>query len=91
MRVYHIERPCDLLVRFWCNRHQTFCWQTLEVKAPNKDGTPKRRRDQPAQQEFLRETGTPIVTDFDSALVELNKIHRLAGVTTDSTLKMIPA
>lgn len=80
--VWVIRQPVDLLLRFWCNRHHDFCWQPLEVKTPygKKDPKARTRADQEEQQEFLRETLTPIATDFDSAWRELNMRHKLGRV-----------
>jgi hypothetical protein len=76
--VYDIRWPCDLLLRFWCNRHHDFCWQPLEIKTPcGKRRTVRQDPRQKAQQEFLTETNTPIAIDFDSAMAELNKRHAL--------------
>lgn len=89
--VWSIRFPCDLLVRFWCLRHQTYCWQPLEVKTVYGKNNPQPRLDsrQKAQQFFLRETDTPIVTDFDNAWVELNKRHALGRVDTTCILKSL--
>jgi hypothetical protein len=88
VRVWHIGRPCDLLLRFWCERHHDHCWQTLEVKTPvTKAGDPRRRKDQQTQDTFLAETDTPRATDFDSAWRELNKRHSLGRVQTACVLK----
>lgn len=91
IRIWSIRKPCDLLLRFWCNRHQTFCWQTLEVKtAQGKiDPKPRRRSDQSKQEEFLRETDTPIATDFDSAWRELNKRHTLGRIDVPCILNPV--
>jgi len=87
--VWPIRKPCDLLLRFWCNRHRDFCWQTLEVKTAYGKKSPKPRLDsrQKEQQTFLEATDTPIATDFDSAWRELNKRHALGRVQTACVLK----
>lgn len=87
--VWPIRQPCDLLLRFWCNRHHDYCWQTLEVKTAYGKKSPKPRLDsrQKDQQAFLEATDTPIATDFDSAWRELNKRHSLGRVTTACVLK----
>lgn len=58
VHVWRLHTPCDLL-----------CWRlgklyTLEVKVPEA----RPRKDQEAQIEFLRVTGTPIVRTPDDAL-----------------------
>lgn len=89
IEVWSIRQPCDLLLRFWCNRHHDFCWQTLEVKTAYGKKSPKPRLDsrQKAQQAFLEGTRTPIATDFDSAWAELNKRHALGRIQTACVLK----
>lgn len=84
IEVYGIRHPCDLLLRFWCNRHRDYCWQTLEAKTAYGKKDPKARLDarQNKQLEFLETTDTPIATDFDSAWRELNKRHSLGAVQT---------
>lgn len=76
IEVWIIRRPCDLLLRFWCERHQWTCWQTLEVKNPNA-GT---RHDQEEQRRFIQQTNTPVATDIQSALRELSKFHTLPRI-----------
>lgn len=76
IEVWQIRRPCDLLLQFWCDRHQTRCWQTLEVKNINA----KKRGDQLEQGKFLAATNTPIAFDIQSALRELSKIHTLPRI-----------
>ena len=78
IEVWMIRRPCDLLLRFWCNRHHDYCWQPLEVKTPNrKDGTARLRKDQDAQTQFLLETNTPVAASFEEAVAKLNQRHAL--------------
>jgi hypothetical protein len=93
IEVYPIRQPCDLLLRFWCNRHQGFCWQTMEVKTPHGKKNPKPHFDyrQKRQQSFLQETGTPVAIDFDSAWAELNKRHQLGRIETTCVLKSVGA
>jgi hypothetical protein len=86
IQVWLIGRPCDLLLYFWCNRHHDFCWQTLEVKSPQKNGTQKKRYDQARQDEFLAATGTPVALDFDSAWAALNARHKLGRVEANGIL-----
>jgi len=78
IKVWVIQEPCDLLCRFWCNRHQFFCWQTLECK-PLIGKKPKARirTDQPEQNQFLADTQTPVVTSVSEALAALNRVHAL--------------
>ena len=83
VEVYPIRLPCDLLLHFWCNRHQTFCWQTLEVKSPTrKDGSSRVRKDRDTQTAFLLNTHTPTATSFDEAWEKLNKQHALGRADT---------
>ena len=91
IHVWTIRYPCDLLLRFWCNRHQAFCWQTLEAKTAYGKKAPKPRVDarQTTQQAFLADTDTPVVTDFDSAWRELNKRHTLGRVDVPCVLKSV--
>ena len=91
IRVWLIGRPCDLLLRFWCNRHHEFCWQTLECKTPQKSGKPRVRHDQPDQQEFLSSTDTPVATTFEAAWTVLNARHRLGRTDVPCVLKPLPA
>jgi len=77
IQVYEIRKPCDLLLRFWWDRHQCFCWQTLEVKPEKADGTPKFRTDQPQQMEFLRLTDTPVACNLKQAIQGINRHHQL--------------
>lgn len=77
VQVWVMEEPCDLLTRFWCNRHHDFCWQPLEIKTARKGGRIAKRVDQPIQNEFLRTTNTPAVYSFDQAWAALNRLHRL--------------
>lgn len=80
IQVWEMEEPCDLLTRFWCERHHDFCWQPLEIKAARKGGRIAKRVDQPIQNEFLRTTNTPAVSSFEQAWAALNRLHRLEGV-----------
>ena len=68
VKVWIIHEPCDLLCYLWSNDLKRFIWRTLEVK-PLVGKKPKARirSDQPEQQEFLRETQTPVVTSFEEA------------------------
>jgi len=61
VQVWVISRPCDLLTLYRGR------WQPLEVKTP---GPPSRlrRADQKAQQEFLDQTRTPVVSTASQAL-----------------------
>jgi hypothetical protein len=88
IKVWQIRKPCDLLLRFWCIRHQAYCWQTLEAKTPmTRDGRPLKRNDQKEQRDFLSDTNTPIATDFASAFRELNKQHTLPSVSVACVLQ----
>ena len=58
VRVWIISEPCDLLTQFRGR------WQPLEVK--NLDARP--RSDQVEQQQFLAETGVPMVRTPEQAL-----------------------
>lgn len=75
VQVWVIRSPCDLLLRFWCTKHEFHCWQTLEIKPPKSDGTPKMRADQLKQAQFLEDTLTPVAATFDQALQALNWSH----------------
>lgn len=56
--------PCDLLL--W---KEGYGFRTLENKTPfNKNGSPRKRKDQQAQDEFLALTKTPRVTTPEAAL-----------------------
>lgn len=74
VKVWLIEEPCDLLCRFWCKRHDCFCWQPLECKPLVGKLQPKARRrtDQPEQTQFLADTQTPVVTSAEEALLILS-------------------
>jgi hypothetical protein len=91
VQVWIMEEPCDLLTRFWCNRHHDFCWQPLEVKTPQGKKNPKARarKDQKAQEEFLAATGTPVVISFEEAWRALNRLHRLEGVNMQTQLRPV--
>lgn len=67
VKVWVIKLPCDLLCWF------RGVWQPLEVKTPYGKKKPKARVDkrQKDQQDFLRETQTPVVTSLDEALTAL--------------------
>ena len=69
-RVEIIGRPVDLLVgRLFL--HGNFRWWLLEVKTPTKSGKIRKRKDQEAQDQFIRETNTPRVTTLEEALTAL--------------------
>lgn len=69
VRVWIIKQPCDLL----CLVHGR--WQTLEVKTPEgKRGQVWRRRRAKTQNDFLRETRTPVVTSLEDALSALGLV-----------------
>jgi hypothetical protein len=63
--VYRMIQPCDLLV------YRSGRWWVLEVKLPGA----RPRKDQEAQQEFLRLTGTPIVRTPEEALRAVGAIR----------------
>lgn len=71
VRVWVIKQPCDLLCYCWSNPRQAFIWQPLEVKTPKKSGKVRKRSDQRAQNDFLAETRTPVVTCLEDALSAL--------------------
>lgn len=93
IKVWSIRQPCDLLLRFWCNRHQSFCWQTLEVKTPTGKQrlTVRKRADQKRQQEFIDSTQTPVAISLEDAIRKINALHRLGGIEVSCVLKTIPA
>ena len=69
----YTELPCDALVyvpgdRFAGNPNAWPHWRTLEIKTPTKSGKRRKRKDQPAQDSFLSETGTPVVCTPEEAL-----------------------
>lgn len=73
-RVQIIGQPVDLLVgRKYASGSQVE-WQLLEIKTPTKTGARRSRRDQEAQDAFIRETGTPVVTSLSSALRALEAL-----------------
>jgi hypothetical protein len=90
IQVWVIGEPCDLLLRFWCNRHHDFCWQPLEIKTPQgKRAKARVRADQKEQAEFLADTRTPAVTTFEEAWWALNHLHRLEGVHLQTHLRPV--
>src|ERR1043166_3653008 len=42
-QVFIIGQPCDLLVRYYSNRHREWMWQTLECKTPYGKKSPKAK------------------------------------------------
>ncbi|MDB6103480.1 MAG: hypothetical protein JWO52_3479 [Gammaproteobacteria bacterium] len=79
VEVWSIRLPCDLLVRFWCSKHQAHCWDVLECKPLTGKRAPKAkiRKEQVKQNEFLAATGTPVVTSFYEAWQALNARHHI--------------
>lgn len=67
-RVEIIRQPVDLLVRFWSNKYRHFIWTPMEIKTPTKTGKRRKRLDQKAQDDFIAETGTPVVLTKEEAL-----------------------
>lgn len=85
IRVWVIEEPCDLLVRFWSSSARRFLWQPLECKPLTGKRAPKARirTDQPKQNEFLQANDVPVVTNIAEALealmrVDVGSAHRSA-------------
>ena len=78
-RVEVIGRPVDLLIgsRLWeledCLRGAPIrmIWTPMEIKTPTKTGARRVRRDQKAQDDFIRETGIPVVMSLTQALEAL--------------------
>lgn len=75
-RVEIIGRPVDLLVgkyssTFGCPIYR---WTPMEVKTLTKNGKRRVRRDQEAQDTFIRETGTPVVMSLEQALRALESL-----------------
>jgi hypothetical protein len=66
-----LGRPVDLLIGIWAGYCKVSHWKLLEVKTPTKGGKIRLRKDQQAQQDFCRETGTPIVSTLEEALEAL--------------------
>lgn len=89
--VFVIHQPCDLLLRFYCNRHHDYCWQTLEAKTAYGKRNPKARirPEQKVQQEFLAQTGTPIATTFEEAMRVLNLRHTLQGIHIQNPIRAV--
>jgi hypothetical protein len=80
-RVEIISRPVDLLVGIWGGigvgmfyRQIIRRWTPMEVKTLTKTGARRVRRDQEAQEAFIRETGCPVVTSLKSALKALESL-----------------
>ena len=71
-RVEIIGRPVDLLVgKLWRESFKGgwgIDWTLMECKTPQKNGKRRPRRDQEAQDRFVEETGTPVVTTLEEAL-----------------------
>jgi hypothetical protein len=63
------ELPCDLLVY-----RPDKGFQTLENKTPTKTGKRRKRKDQKAQDEFIRLTGTPVALTAEDALRKLGAV-----------------
>jgi hypothetical protein len=78
-RVEIIERPVDLLVgKPVYNPHivpSGYRWHLLELKTPAKNGKRRNRKDQAKQDQFLTETGTPVVCTLEAALTVLRGIY----------------
>jgi len=71
VRVWIIGWPCDLLLLYWSNLHQTFRLGTMECKTPTKTGKRRKRKDQADQDLFLEDTETPVVLSLDEAIAWL--------------------
>jgi hypothetical protein len=69
--VWDVRRPADILC--WHSRFGPGAFRVLEIKTAYGKRNPKPRIDkrQKAQNDFLALTGTPVVTDLQSALVSL--------------------
>jgi hypothetical protein len=74
VKVWPIGEPCDLLCYFWCQKHARWCWQPLEIKVTTGKKQPKPKLDkrQVEQAEFLKATGTKIITTVTEALLALS-------------------
>src|ERR1700686_785964 len=73
-----IRRPVDLLVglkKVNIYDDEGFSpiwrWTLLEVKTPTKTGKRRSRTDQALQDQFIKETGTAVVTTLEEALKAL--------------------
>lgn len=79
IEVYDIRHPVDKLLRFWCGRHQEYCWMPIEIKTAYGKKIPKPRVDprQDEQNRFLTATRTPVVTNLEAALAAINLRHRI--------------
>lgn len=86
VRVWIIKLPCDLLC--WVRG----TWQTLEVKTIHKGRRkPLKDKRQKAQNDFLRETQTPVVTSLEGALIALSLAsHPVTSPTCTSKLTSGP-
>lgn len=91
IQVWIIRQPCDLLLRFWCNRHHDFCWQPMEAKTLRGKRSPKARIDtrQIQQIRFLAETSTPTAGTFEEAWRKLNQRHSLGRIESPQPLQPI--
>lgn len=83
VHTWDVRRPADLLC--WHSSWGPGRFRLLEIKTPRGKRNPKPRMDQRqiSQNEFIRLTGTPIVTDLSTALAALG----LAGPSASCTSK----
>jgi hypothetical protein len=72
-----IRRPVDLVVGLKKFNLKTedfrsvYSWTLLEVKTPTNSGKRRNRTDQALQDQFIKETGTPVVMTLQQALEAL--------------------
>jgi hypothetical protein len=86
VEVWEVGEPCAFLLRFWCNRHHDYCWQTLEIKpAHSKKASSGKRQ----KAEFLLSTSTPAVATFESAWLALNRLHALESVRLQTRIRTL--
>ncbi len=73
VKVWIIKQPVDLLCWVFSQRLGEWVWRPLEVKTPYGKRAPKPRvrNDQKAQQTFVAETRTPVVSSLSEALTAL--------------------
>ena len=89
VHVWDMRWPCDLLC--WHARFGAGNFKTLEIKTAYGKRNPKPRIDkrQKAQEDFLRLTETPVVTDLEGSLRALGLIGPSQSVSCTSKLHSV--